>query len=181
MREPEVLAVHRSGSHSFSKETVREVDLVAGWGVAGDAHGGARVRHRSRVQSDPTQPNLRQIHLMQAELFAELQREDHVVGAGDLGENITTRDVDLLSLPTGTVLKLGAKTLIALTGLRNPCAQIEAFQKGLLELIVGRDDSGEIVRRAGVMGVVLSGGTVRPGDPIQVAAPPGAPIPLKPV
>lgn len=178
MAEPNIIAVHRSKSHSFSKATVREIVLVAGLGVAGDAHNGARVRHRSRVRFDPTKPNLRQVHLLQSELHDELRGEGHVVAAGDLGENVTTCGVDLLGLPTGTVLKLGADALVAVTGLRNPCTQIEAFQKGLLSRVAFKDSSGAVIRRAGIMAVVILGGVVRAGDRIAIATPPGDPIPL---
>ena len=128
MSEPSVISVHRSEGHSFSKAAVDEIVLVAGLGVTGDAHSGARVRHRSRVRADPSQPNLRQVHLMHAELHDELKSLGYSVAPGDLGENVTTRGVDLLSLSTGTVLKLGHDALVAVTGLRNPCDQIEGFQ-----------------------------------------------------
>jgi len=181
MTEPNVIAVHRSTEHSFSKATVQEIILVAGLGVAGDAHNGARVKHRSRVRSDPEQPNLRQVHLLQAELHDELRGLGHVVEAGNLGENVTTRSIDLLGPPTGTLLKFGADALVAVTGLRNPCNQIEAFQKGLLNRVVSRDTSGALIRQAGIMAVVVSGGVVRAGDRIAIATPPGIPIPLGPV
>ena len=164
--------LHRSDSHSFSKCTVDELVLVAGMGVEGDAHFGATVKHRSRVAADPTQPNLRQVHLMQSELQDELRAEGYSVQPGDLGENITTTGLDLLALPVGTVLRIGAGSLVALTGLRNPCSQIDAFERGLLKHVVARDADGRVVRKAGVMGVVLLGGTVARGDAIHVALPP---------
>ena len=176
---PRVVAVHANAAHSFSKTKAKEIVLVAGLGVVGDAHFGARVQHRSRVAVDPTQPNLRQVHLIHAELHDELRGEGHVVSPGDLGENITTRGLDLLSLPTGSMLRLGADALVAITGLRNPCKQIDEFQSGLLRRMVDKRADGTIVRRAGVMGVVLAGGVVRPGDSIEVALPPGRPIPLE--
>ena len=179
MDSPEVTAVQANAAHSFSKTTAKEIELVAGLGVVGDAHFGARVQHRSRVAVDPTQPNLRQVHLIHAELHDELRSEGHVVSPGDLGENITTRGLDLLSLPTGSVLKLGADALVAITGLRNPCKQIDEFQSGLLRRVAHKHADGTIVRKAGVMGVVVSSGVVRPGDAIEVALPPGRPIPLE--
>ncbi len=173
-----VVAVQRSGSHTFAKTTVDEILVVAGLGVDGDAHQGALVKHRSRVRADPTQPNLRQVHLIPAELFDEVAEDGFVVGPGDLGENVTTSGVDLLGLATGTVLRIGESALIALTGLRNPCGQINGHADGLLDRLRRVDASGEVVLRGGVMGVVVLGGTIRPGDPIEVAPPPGPPVPL---
>ena len=173
-------AVHRSAERRFGKEPVTELQLVAGLGVAGDVHSGARVQHRSRVLADPSQPNLRQVHLLSEELLSALSEEGFSgIAPGALGENLTTRGLDLRSLPTGSVLRLGATALIALTGLRNPCAQLDAFRPGLLRALSPRDDSGGLVRRAGVMGVVLAGGLVRPGDAIEVSLPPGPPLPLQ--
>ena len=176
-----VTHLHRSPEHAFSKETQDEIVLVAGMGVEGDAHCGATVRHRSRVAADPTQPNLRQVHLMHGELFDELAEGGHRVEPGDLGENITTRGLDLLDLPTGTMLRIGEEALVALTGLRNPCRQIEAFQTGLQGAVLDHDDDGKLVRKAGVMGVVVRGGVVRTGDTVEVTLPPGPPAPLQKV
>jgi MOSC domain-containing protein YiiM len=175
-----VVAVHRSGSHSFSKFAEDTIQLVEGLGVDGDAHAGATVKHRSRVRRDPTQPNLRQVHLLHEELFAELMARGFAVWPGDLGENVTTRGLDLLALPTGTVLRLG-EAEVELTGLRNPCSQIDRFQQGLTAAVLDRDAAGELVRKAGVMAVVRRGGEVRPGDGIQAVLPPGDPRPLAPV
>jgi MOSC domain-containing protein YiiM len=174
-----VVAVQRSHEHSFSKPAVPEIELVAGLGVSGDTHQGARVQHRSRVASDPMQPNLRQVHLLASELFAEVGARGLSVGPGDLGENITTLGLDLLSLPTGAVLRIGERALIAITGLRNPCKQIQAFQDGLLAAVLERADDGSVVRKAGVMGVVLIGGSIRPGDRIEVSLPPKPRVPLE--
>lgn len=173
-----VTAVHRSAEHTFSKEPVEDIVLLAGLGVEHDAHLGARVMHRSRVAVDPTQPNLRQVHLIHAELFDELAADGFTVGPGQLGENITTSGIGLLDLPTGAVLKIGEAALVAVTGLRNPCRQIDAFQSGLLSAVLDRDDEGALVRKTGVMGVVVQGGVVRPGDPIEVALPPAPRTPL---
>lgn len=181
MPQPHVLAVHRSSSHSFSKYAEDVITLVAGLGVQGDAHAGVTVKHRSRVQRDPSQPNLRQVHLIHAELLGELQGRGFAVLPGDLGENLTTHGLDLLGLPTGSRLHLGASAVIEVTGLRNPCAQIDQFQAGLMAAVLDRDAAGQLVRKAGVMGVVLAGGEVRAGDPIAVRLP-GAPhLPLGPV
>ncbi|MCO6416214.1 MOSC domain-containing protein [Siccirubricoccus sp. KC 17139] len=144
---------------------------MAGLGVAGDAHAGVTVQHRSRVRAGPGQPNLRQVHLMQSELFAELAAKGFRVAAGELGENVTTEGIDLLALPTGAVLHLGEAARVEVTGLRNPCGQIERFQPGLLAAVLDRDAAGGLVRKAGIMGVVLAGGTVRPGDAIRVTLP----------
>jgi len=178
---PRVVSVSRDDAHRFSKPAVDEIVLVEGLGVEGDAHSGETVQHRSRVRRDPTQPNLRQVHLVHAELFDEVAAAGHEVRPGDLGENVTTRGVDLLGLPTGTLLHLGTTAVVELTGLRNPCLQIDGFDEGLLRLVVGRDADGEVVRRAGVMGVVRAGGAVRPGDDLAVELPTGARTALQPV
>ena len=175
-----VVAVHRSPDHSFSKATTSEIEQIAGLGVAGDAHMGARVKHRSRVAADPTQPNLRQVHLIGEELFDHVASRGFDVDAGELGENITTAGVDLLALPVGAVLRIGDDALVALTGLRNPCGQINGLREGLLEAVRERDDEGRIVRRlAGVMGVVIHGGLVQPGSEVEVALPPRPHRPLE--
>ncbi|WP_102126729.1 MOSC domain-containing protein [Deinococcus planocerae] len=168
-----VTAVSVSAEHTFSKANRESVRLLAGLGVEGDAHLGHTVRHRSRVAADPTQPNLRQVHLLHAELHDELQVRGFAVFAGQMGENVTTRGVELLGLPRGTRLHLGGAAVVEVTGLRNPCAQIEAFGPGLLAAVLSRDGEGRVVRRAGIMGIVLAGGEVRPGDPIRVELPPG--------
>ncbi len=168
-----VEALHRSDTHTFTKAPADSIELVAGMGVVGDAHFGATVRHRSRVAADPTQPNLRQVHLVAGELHDELRAAGFDVRPGDSGENVTTRGVDLLSLPTGAVLRLGDQVLLALTGLRNPCTQLDDHEPGLLGAVLGRDADGRLVRKAGVMATVVLGGTVAVGDPIEVALPPG--------
>ena len=176
---PSVAAVHRSDTHSFSKRTVDEIELVAGVGVAGDAHAGARVKHRSRVRVDPDQPNLRQVHLMHRELFDEAAVAEHGVGPGDLGENVTTEGIDVLGLPVGSVLRLGPDALVAVTGLRNPCGQIDGFGQGLRGALRGRDQEGNEILEAGIMAVVVRSGVVRPGDEIVVALPPEPHRPLQ--
>jgi len=168
-----VTAVSSSGTYSFTKPNKSNITLLAGIGVEGDVHAGTTVKHRSRIARDPTQPNLRQVHLMHEELFAEVGREGFTVTPGDLGENITTRDIDLLGLPVGALLHIGDKAVVEVTGLRNPCSQIDDFQNGLLKQIVGRDEAEKIVRKAGIMGVVKEGGVVRPGDAIMVELPAG--------
>ncbi|MDS1269280.1 MOSC domain-containing protein [Lipingzhangella sp. LS1_29] len=176
-----VNAVSRSPGHHFHKDPTEQIELVAGWGIAGDGHAGATVQHRSRVARDPSQPNLRQVHLMHSELHTELCARGFTVGPGDLGENITTAGVDLLGLGTGTRLQLGTEAIVEVTGLRNPCRQIEEFQEGLLAAVLERDPSGAVVRRAGVMGVVVQGGTVWAGDAIRLQRPAGPHRPLEPV
>lgn len=173
-----VVAVSRSGEHTFRKGNVESIRLLAGLGVEGDAHLGVTVQHRSRVAADPTQPNLRQVHLIHAELHRELAAAGFTVAPGELGENVTTRGIDLLGLPTGTLLHLGAEAVVEVTGLRNPCPQINTFRAGLLKEVVGRDEAGNVVRKAGIMGVVRAGGEIRPGDPIrvEVPAPPHRPL-----
>jgi MOSC domain-containing protein YiiM len=176
-----VAAVSRSGSHTFSKPSTPMIRLVAGLGVEGDAHAGVTVKHRSRVRRDPSQPNLRQVHLVHAELHDELAAAGFTVQPGDIGENVTTRGLDLLALPTGTRLRLGPDAMVEVTGLRNPCTQLDAFQDGLMAAVLDRAEDGSVVRKAGVMAVVLAGGEVRPGDPVEVLLPAEPHTPLAPV
>ena len=176
-----VEAVQKSGTHTLIKPGQPSIRLLAGLGVEGDAHLGVTVKHRSRVARDPSQPNLRQVHLIHAELHDELRARGFTVRSGEMGENITTRGVDLLHLPTGTRLHLGAEAVVELTGLRNPCAQLERLQTGLLEAVLDRDAQGQLIRKAGVMGIVLAGGEVRPADPIRVELPQEPHRPLQPV
>ncbi|MBC3991717.1 MOSC domain-containing protein [Streptomyces sp. AC563] len=174
-----VTAVCSDDRHAFSKPVREEITLVAGLGVEGDAHLGVTVQHRSRVAQNPTQPNLRQVHLLQSELFPDLAAAGFTVRPGDLGENVTTSGVDLLGLPVGTLLRLGATAVVEVTGLRNPCRQIDGFSDGLLKRVVGRDADGRVVRKAGVMSIVREGGAVRPGDAIRVELPAGPHRPLE--
>jgi MOSC domain-containing protein YiiM len=176
-----VVAVSRSKSHSFSKATEMSIRLLEGLGVEGDAHMGETVKHRSRVRVDPTQPNLRQVHLVHAELHDELKAAGFEVHPGDIGENITTSGIDLLALPTGTVLRIGQTAVLRITGLRNPCTQLDGFQQGLTAAVLDRDAEGRVVRKAGVMSVVVAGGEVVPGDPIAVELPQPPHLPLAPV
>ena len=173
-----VLSVGADTEHRFSKPPRASIRLIEGLGVDGDAHCGPTVQHRSRVARDPSQPNLRQVHLLQTELFAEAAGHGHRLAPGDLGENVSTTGVDLLDLPVGTLLELGAEAQVRLTGLRNPCWQIDRFSDGLLPLMVPRDDAGRVRRKAGVMAVVARSGEVRPGDPIRVVLPPPPHRPL---
>ncbi len=178
-----VVAVHRSAEHTFSKEESDEIALLAGLGVEGDAHLGARVKHRSRVAKDPTQPNLRQVHLVMNELLDEVRYAGHTISAGQLGENITTTGIDLIGLPVGSVLRIGDDALVALTGLRNPCKQIADVGSGVLKMMFVDGEQygrpGEQVGRTGVMGVVIAGGTVRPGDTIAIRYPAGPHTPMQ--
>ncbi len=167
-----VVAVARDEKHRFSKQIVPEIRVAAGFGVEGDAHQGVTVKHRSRVRADPTQPNLRQVHLIHAELFDELAQKGFNVMPAGLGENITTRGIDLLDLPQGALLRIGDNVVLEVTGLRNPCAQIENFQPGLLAAVLDRKPNGELGRKAGIMAVALSGGFVRVGDIITIELPP---------
>jgi MOSC domain-containing protein YiiM len=176
-----VTSVSRSAKHTLSKPNEGGIRLVAGLGVEGDAHHGETVKHRSRVARDPKQPNLRQVHLIHAELHDELRAAGFAVSAGQMGENVTTRGVNLLGLPTGARLHLGSAATVEVTGLRNPCAQLDRIQAGLMAATLGRDARGNVLRKAGVMGIVLAGGLVRPGDPIRVELPPPPHRPLEPV
>ncbi|MDF2972975.1 MAG: molybdenum cofactor biosysynthesis protein [Microvirga sp.] len=174
-----VTAVSLSSSHSFSKPNRDSIRLLADLGVEGDAHLGTTVKHRSRVAKDPTQPNLRQVHLIHSELFEELAGKGFAVASGELGENVTTQGIDLLSLPAGARLRLGESVVIEVTGLRNPCVQIDRFQKGLMKAVLDKDEQGNVIRKSGIMGIVLEGGEVRPGDAIRVELPGGPHRPLE--
>ena len=176
-----VLAVSASRSHTFSKQTQLSIRLMTGLGVEGDAHCGATVKHRSRVAKNPTQPNLRQVHLIHSELHDELLSQGFNVGAGEMGENITTRGIDLLSLPVSARLHIGPSAIVELTGLRNPCVQIDRFQSGLMSAVLDRDVAGKLVRKAGVMSVVIADGDVHPGDVIRIELPNGPHKTLEPV
>ena len=176
-----IVAVSRSETHSFVKANRDAVRLVAGFGVEGDAHRGPTVKHRSRVARDASVPNLRQIHLIHVELLDELAASGFDVAPGELGENLTTRGIPLLDLPTGARLRIGDEAVIELTGLRTPCVQIDRFQKGLLARVAGRSDTGEIVRRAGVMSVVVESGSVCAGDAVVVELPPEPHRAMEPV
>jgi hypothetical protein len=176
-----VTAVSRSAKHALVKTNEDGIRLLAGRGVKGDAHFGARVKHRSRVRMNPFQPNLRQVHLIHAELHDELAQSGFAVVAGQMGENITTRGIDLLGLPSGARLHLGAAAIVEVTGLRNPCGQLNRIQEGLMAATLGRDERGNLVRKAGIMGIIIAGGEVRPGDPISVELPPEPHRPLAPV
>jgi len=176
-----VVAVSRSQTHTFSKPVQDSIRLLAGLGVEGDAHLGATVKHRSRVARDPKVPNLRQVHLIHSELHDELRATGFVLAPGEIGENVTTRGIDLLGLPAGTRLRLGPDAVVEVTGLRNPCYQLDNFQPGLMAATLARDTDGKLVRKAGVMGIVLAGGEVRAGDAIAVELPPAPHRPLLPV
>ena len=174
----EVVAVCRSETHTFSKDSYNSIELIKGIGVRGDAHAGETVQHFSRVKADPDQPNLRQVHLIHEELFNELAKHGFNLSPGDLGENITKSGIDLLSLPQGARLHLGADAVVEITGLRNPCKQIEHFRTGLLERVVSKD-GGHVVRKTGVMGIVLKSGVVETSDRIRVDLPDEPQIPLE--
>jgi MOSC domain-containing protein YiiM len=176
--KPHILAVASSNRHAFSKAPALQISLLAGLGVMGDAHAGRTVKHRSRAAKTPDAPNLRQVHLIHAELFDELRLKGFSVNPGDLGENIATRHIDLLGLATNTILHIGANARIRITGLRNPCSQIDKFQRGLMAATLARDTHGELIRKAGVMAIVLTSGDVVPGDEIAVQPPEGPQTPL---
>lgn len=176
-----VESVSLSRGHNFSKRPELMIRLVAGHGVEGDAHFGTTVQHLSRIKIDATVPNLRQVHLMHIELFDELRAQGFEVAAGELGENITTRGLDVLALPRGTRLHIGTEAVIEVTGLRNPCAQIDRFQQGLMAAVLDRDADGGLVRKSGVMGIVITGGDVTPGDTIAVELPSLPHLALDPV
>jgi hypothetical protein len=179
--QPTVVGVSTDARHRFSKAPANQIELIAGHGVQGDAHAGVTVQHRSRKRWSPSLPNLRQVHLIHAELFDELKQHGFDVQPGQLGENVTTRNLDLLSLPTGTLLRIGPEAVVEVTGLRNPCVQIDRFQPGLLKQVLDQNEAGKRVRKAGIMGVVLHGGPVSLTDPIAVELPAEPHRPLQPV
>lgn len=166
-----VKGLSKSGTHTFQKFASERITLLKGLGVEGDAHMGATVKHRSRVARDPSQPNLRQVHLIHGELHEELQGKGFEVAAGDMGENITTQGLALLDLPKGSILSIGATARIEVTGLRNPCKQLETIKKGLMKALLDKKSNGELIRKSGIMGIVLEGGVVELGDAIQIELP----------
>lgn len=167
-----VIAVSRNQAHTFHKANQESIQLLTGLGVAGDAHMGQTVKHRSRVAADPSQPNLRQVHLIHTELHAELRAAGFNITPGQMGENITTQGIQLLDLPRRTRLYLGETAVIEVTGLRNPCAQLDQFQPGLMAAVLDHDAQGNLIRKAGIMAIVLVDGTVSPHDPICIELPP---------
>jgi MOSC domain-containing protein YiiM len=181
MMKGAVTAVSKSPIHSLSKPNQEFINLIDGLGIEGDAHKGEKVQHRSRVAKDPNQPNLRQVHLIHAELHDELRERGFDVSAGEMGENITTRGIDLLGLPTGARLHIGKTAVVEITGLRNPCYQLDDFQKGLMKAVLDKDKQGNLIRKAGVMGIVLTGGEVYVNDVIRVELPSEPHETLKPV
>jgi len=176
-----VIAVSLSSSHGPDKANQEHIRLLPRIGVEDDVHSGSTVRHRSRVAREAGQPNLRQVHLIHAELHDQLRANGFAVSEGRMGENVTTRGVDLLGLPAGARLHLGSDAVVEVTGLRNPCKQLDGIQPGLMAATLGRDEHGQLIRKAGVMGVVAAGGEVRPGDPIRVELPPEPYAALRPV
>jgi MOSC domain-containing protein YiiM len=176
-----VVAVSSSPTHTLTKPSRSGIQLIAGLGVAGDAHMGEKVKHRSRVARDPDAPNLRQVHLIHAELHDELAASGFTIAPGQMGENITTRGLHLLGLPTGARLHLGRAAIVEITGLRNPCHQLDTIAPGLMAATLARGEDGEVIRKAGVMAIVVVGGEVRPGDGIGVEMPAGVHRALAPV
>ncbi len=168
-----VVGVASDGAHRFSKPGCASIRLIEGLGVEGDAHLGVTVQHLSRLRRDPTTRNLRQVHLIHAELHDELNAKGFRVGPGDMGENITTRGIDLLGLSVNARLHIGATAIVEVKGLRNPCAQLDGFQNGLLKACLDKDADGNLIRKAGIMGVAIAGGEIRPGDAIRVVMPAG--------
>jgi MOSC domain-containing protein YiiM len=176
-----VIAVASDGSHNFSKPRRTSIRLVKGLGVEGDAHLGEKVQHLSRVRRDPESPNLRQVHLIHAELHDELHKKGFRVEAGQMGENITTRGIDLLGLPVNARLHIGPDAVVEVKGLRNPCAQLDGLQQGLMAATLDKDAAGNLIRKAGIMGIVIADGEVKPGDAIRVELPDGLHLKLEPV
>ena len=178
---PTVIGLARDSEHRFSKQPCATLRLIAGLGVEGDAHAGVLVQHLSRIAKDPAAPNLRQVHLIHAELFDELAADGFTVGPAQLGENVTTRGIDLLGLSQGTRLKLGAEAVIEITGLRNPCHQINGLAPGLMQAVLDYAADGSLIRKSGVMAVVITGGLVALGDSMELQSVPLGHTPLTPV
>lgn len=178
---PRVVAVSKSATHTFTKPNCDSINLLTGLGVEGDAHLGTTVKHRSRVKADPTQPNLRQVHLLHKELLDTLTNQGFNVDAGITGENITTSGIDLLGLPRNTMLRIGADAIVKVEGLRNPCLQLNAYQEGLMDAVLVRKSDGGLIRKAGIMGTVINGGTIKPDDGIQIDFPTEPYLELLPV
>lgn len=169
---PTIISLSRDSEHNFSKPVADQLTLLAGRGIEGDAHAGRTVQHLSRKAKDPTTPNLRQVHLIHAELFDELAKKGFTVLPGQLGENITTRGINLLGLSRGTRLRLGENALIEITGLRNPCNQIDGLAPGLMAATLDKAPDGTLIRKSGVMAVVVTSGDVRVGDAITLSSVP---------
>lgn len=169
--KPIVVSTSLSPEYTFHKSTQSSIELITGIGVKGDAHSGTTVKHRSRVRQDPSQPNLRQVHLIHKELLDELSAKGFVVRPGELGENLTTEDLDILNLPKGARLIFPSGAEIEITGLRNPCVQLDNWQPGLMAAVLDKDEEGNLIRKCGVMSIVLKGGIIQAGDAIQIEMP----------
>ena len=178
---PEIIAVCRRSERGLGKDVVDAIRLIEGQGVEGDSHRGSRATHSLQIARDPDSPNLRQVHLIGAELFDELGPQGYELEPGVLGENVTTRGIPLLELPRDTILRIGPEVVLRITGLRNPCKKIEQFRRGLLRRVISREEDGSVARKTGVMSVVERGGMVRPGDPVEVVLPQGPHEELVPV
>jgi MOSC domain-containing protein YiiM len=171
MEKGRVMSLSKSETHTFQKINQKKLNLIKGLGIEGDAHMGKTVKHRSRVAKDPSQPNLRQVHLIHSELHDELEGLGFKIKAGEMGENITTKGIDLLSLPKDTILNIGKNARIQITGLRNPCNQLNIFKKGLMNAVLDKDENGDLIRKAGIMGIVLEGGVIEVEDTIEIILP----------
>jgi len=173
-----VLAVARDAGHNFSKPVCDSINVVTGLGVEGDAHYGKLIQHLYRIKKEPNDPNLRQIHLIHRELHEELRAKGFDIAPGDMGENVTTQGIDLLGLPRGTVLKFGEEAAVEITGLRNPCYQLNDFREGLMKACLDKAEDGSVIFKSGIMGIILKDGTIKTGDQIRVELPDGPHTPL---
>lgn len=182
MLKPRILSVSARSGHHFSKTPQRSIRLLAGLGVEGDGHMGERIKHRSRARYNPALPNLRQVHLIDSGYIALMAAKGYAVAPGDIGENLLVAGIDLISMPQDTLLHLGGDgAVVRITGLRNPCIQMDRFMPGLMAASLDRDADGGLIRLTGVMGVVEGGGAVVPGDVVRVEMPEGEHLPLVPV
>ena len=171
-----VAGVFVSGGHTFSKSERYSVTLLQGLGIEGDAHCGSTVQHLSDRKKNSTRSNLRQLHLIQSELIEELNATGFDVRPGDLGENITTGQIDLPALPQGTLLRIGDTAVVEITGLRTPCFKIERFRKGLRSAVTEHRHGGPATLKGALMAIVVAGGVVNRDDRIGVIIPPAVRI-----
>ena len=178
---PRVVSVSLSPKHSFSKTPAAEIRILADLGVEGDAHAGEQVQHLYRVRKNPNAPNLCQVHLISTEFLDELHTLGFPLQPGEIGENLAVRGINLLTLPVGALLRIGADVVLQITGLRDPCQKLNSLAPGLMKACIARGSDGSVVRKAGVMSLAVTSGTIRPGDPILIELPPGEPLKMGPV
>lgn len=164
-----VIAVCCNPEPGLPKPVVDTVHLIENWGVEGDYHAGPLVRHRYLAKKDPTKPNMRQVLLMDAVVFADLAQNDIHIGPGMMGENITIEGLAVMQLAVGTRLAIGS-AVVEVTERRSPCYQLNGIDPRLLKAVVTKQD-GQAIFKAGIMTRILQGGWVRAGDLVKVLSP----------